>query len=68
MEKMGDTDGVGLIVYTGTREDLQRKLRERDDKITELERLIYVYCDPMAMPDDDAKIAKEIAARMSGSQ
>lgn len=37
MEKMGATNGVGLIVYTGTREDLCRKLRERDDRITDLE-------------------------------
>lgn len=37
MEKMGATNGVGLIVYTGTREELCRKLRERDDYIDRLQ-------------------------------
>lgn len=44
MEKMGATDGVGLIVYTGTREELCRKLRDRDDYITKLEDAL----DPFA--------------------
>lgn len=34
---MGKTDGVGLIVYVGTRAELEAKLRRRDDRITELE-------------------------------
>ena len=34
---MGDTAGVGLIIYGGTREELQAKLRARDDRITEIE-------------------------------
>lgn len=38
--QMGATTGVGLIVYTGTRDELQQKLRERDDCITELEAMI----------------------------
>ena len=39
MEKIGGTTGIdGLILYTGTRTDLERKLRERDDRITDLER------------------------------
>lgn len=39
-DKMGGTEGVGLIVYTGTREELCRKLRERDDEITRLRAAI----------------------------
>ena len=35
-DKMGDTDGIGLIVYQGNYQELQRKLRVRDDKITRL--------------------------------
>lgn len=36
---MGGTDGFGPndIVYTGTREELCRKLRERDDYISSLQ-------------------------------
>lgn len=35
--QMGKTDGVGSIVYTGTRDELCSKLRCRDDYITDLE-------------------------------
>lgn len=34
---MGQTTGIGLIIYGGTREQLQTKLRDRDDRITRLE-------------------------------
>lgn len=39
MDVMGKTAGIpgGGIVYTGTRDDLQKKLRARDDRITFLE-------------------------------
>jgi hypothetical protein len=37
MDVIGDTAGVGLIIYGGTREELQAKLRARDDRIAELE-------------------------------
>lgn len=39
MDKMGATAGIRPdgIVYTGSRDDLQRKLRDRDDRITVLE-------------------------------
>ena len=39
MDKMGDTAGLphNGILYTGSRDDLQKKLRARDDRITELE-------------------------------
>lgn len=38
-DTMGNTDGVGLIVYVGTRAELEAKLRRRDDRITELEAM-----------------------------
>ena len=39
---MGATSGIpdNGIIYTGTRDELQRKLRARDDRITELESLV----------------------------
>lgn len=37
MDQMGQTDGVGLIIYSGSRDEMQTKLRARDDRITELE-------------------------------
>lgn len=40
MDEMGKTAGVGLIIYSGSRDDLQRKLRARDDRITELEAFV----------------------------
>lgn len=44
MDKMGDTAGIppNGIAYTGTRDDLQRKLRARDDRITDLEAALDV--------------------------
>ncbi len=42
---MGQTEGVGLIVYTGSREQLQTKLRERDDRITVLEASLRELLD-----------------------
>lgn len=44
-DKTGDTAGVGLIVYTGSREELERKLRVRDDEITELRAFIGVLVE-----------------------
>lgn len=40
MDKLGKTDGFGpdAILYTGSREELQRKLRTRDDEITRLQK------------------------------
>lgn len=35
-DKMGETEGLGFILYTGTRDELQEKLRKRDDFITKL--------------------------------
>jgi len=40
MEEMGGTSGVGVILYSGSRDELQRKLRARDDRITELEGVV----------------------------
>lgn len=37
---MGDTACIGLIIYGGNREELQAKLRARDDRITEFEAAI----------------------------
>ncbi len=37
---LGDTDGLGLVLYSGTRDDLQAKLRKRDDEITRLRSLL----------------------------
>jgi len=50
MDKMGDTSGIPQngIVYTGTRDDLQRKLRQRDDRITELEAALRKIAAPVA--------------------
>lgn len=38
--RVGNTTGVGLIVYTGTYDELQQKLRIRDDIITKLEQAL----------------------------
>lgn len=50
MDKMGGTAGIppNGIIYTGTRDDLQRKLRERDDRITELESALRKIADPIS--------------------
>ncbi len=37
---LGETDGLGLVLYSGTRDDLQAKLRKRDDEITRLRSLL----------------------------
>lgn len=55
MDQMGQTDGVGLIIYSGSRDELQAKLRARDDRISELEAALrecmnYIY-DEGAEPD-----------------
>lgn len=62
MEKMGDTAGVGLIVYTGSRDDLERKLRDRDDKITELERFIALAFEAHPNLDLDVERVKSLSA------
>lgn len=43
--QMGQTDGVGVIVYTGTRDELCQKLRARDDRISELEAALHRLWD-----------------------
>lgn len=40
MDKMGGTTGIKNILYTGSREQLEQKLRQRDDYITLLEDVI----------------------------
>ena len=45
MDRMGQTDGVGLILYSGNRDEMQAKLRARDDRITELEAALRVVDD-----------------------
>jgi hypothetical protein len=37
---IGETDGLGLVLYSGTRDELQAKLRKRDDEITRLRSLL----------------------------
>lgn len=44
-DEMGNTGCVGLILYSGSRDDLQRKLRARDDRITVLEEALRDICD-----------------------
>lgn len=39
-DKMGDTSGLGLILYSGSRDELQAKLRARDDEIERLHALL----------------------------
>jgi predicted RNase H-like nuclease (RuvC/YqgF family) len=61
---MGKTEGLGLIVYTGSRSDLERKLRARDDRITELEARMH------RIERDIEKLADELEgeADMDGSE
>ena len=40
MDKMGGTTDIKNILYTGSREQLEQKLRQRDDYITLLEDVI----------------------------
>lgn len=42
---MGGTDGLGLIIYSGSRDELQAKLRARDERITELESVLRWFVD-----------------------
>lgn len=51
--KLGETDGVGLIVYTGSRDELQRKLRVRDDEITRLRAELAAAYEKAAKVADD---------------
>lgn len=45
----GNTDGLGLVLYSGTRDELQAKLRARDDEITRL-RSIQEWRDISTAP------------------
>ncbi len=51
MDTMGKTHGLGPILYSGTRDELQTKLRARDDEISRLteenERLRKVADDKL---------------------
>ena len=38
--EMGNTEGVGLILYRGGHDELQAKLRARDDEITRLRKIL----------------------------
>lgn len=57
---MGKTDGIGLIIYSGTRDELQTKLRARDDRITDLEAALAAI---IAIDDADG-----ISANYCGCQ
>lgn len=61
MDKMGDTNGIapGGIIYTGTRDQLQQKLRARDDRITELEAAIREM--QRSVPGGEIASCQEIA-------
>lgn len=36
-------------------------LRETAKHIETLERIIYLHCDPMAMPDEDAAVVMDVS-------
>lgn len=55
-ETMGDTEGIGLILYSGSRDELQAKLRARDDEITRLR----LQLKGMANVIDDLVMAIEL--------
>lgn len=33
-------------------------------RLRQLERIIYLHCDPMAMPDEDAAFVEQLADRL----
>lgn len=51
----GDTYGLGLVLYSGTRDELQAKLRARDDEITRL-RSLTKWRDISTAPKDGTPI------------
>lgn len=42
------------------------ELRDLRNRVEELERIVYAYCDPFCMLNEDAKVADEIARRLAG--
>ena len=57
---MGRTEGVGVIVYTGTRDELRAKLKLRDDRIAELEAAILAAKALLSPTTDDTEDAWQI--------
>jgi len=64
-DTMGKTDGVGLIVYVGTRAELEAKLRRRDDRITELEAALRSVRDIAWCADSVDEIRRRVDAALS---
>lgn len=55
-DKMGQTEGVGHIYYGGSRDELNARLRARDNRITELEAALKPFADAVYYDNGDVTI------------